>query len=271
MTIFIYRFSRIFAAGVLALATLGAASGGPPPQSGLQISSASRMEPLRSGFQFPHGQTLRYIGDWRFFDAGVATLRIDRAGAQEHVSAIANSTGVVSMLYRVQDRFNTYFDSQSLCSMKVMKHSEEGSHQRETVVTYDYARGKAVLEERNLKDGQQKKVENDIPACVTDFVSGIFYVSSLPLQVGSTYTFPINDGGKTVTAQAHVEAKEQVKTPAGTFQTVRVGPSGDSGALLKNKGRVWIWFSDDDQHLPIQMKAKLFWGTLTIYLSSISK
>ncbi len=105
---------------------------------------------------------------------------------------------------------------------------------------------------------------------MTDVVSGVFYVASLPLQPGANYTFPLNDGGKTVTVQAHVEGKEQIKTPAGTFQTIRVGPEGDSG-MLKNRGRIWIWYTDDDRHLPVQMRAKLFWGTLTIYLTSISK
>ena len=52
---------------------------------------------------------------------------------------------------------------------------------------------------------------------------------------------------------------------------MRVGPEGDSGALLRNKGRIWIWYTDDDKHLPIQMRAKVFYGTVTIYLSSISK
>ncbi len=113
-------------------------------------------------------------------------------------------------------------------------------------------------------------MENDIPGCVTDVVTGIFYVASLPLQMGATYTFPVNDGGKTVTAQAHVEGKEQIKTPAGTFQTVRVGPEGDSGNP-EEQGRIWIWYTDDERHLPMQMRAKLFWGTLTIYLTSISK
>jgi hypothetical protein len=257
---------------VFASAAANPSQSNPQNQSqSLQVSSGSRIEPLRPGFRFPYGETLNYSGDWRFFTAGVATLKIDPSGGQNHVSATADSTGVVTMLFRVQDRFNTYFDARSLCSIKVMKHTEEGAHQRENVVNYDYARGKAVLDERNLKDGTQKRVENDIPSCVTDFVSGIFYISSLPLQVGATYTFAINDGGKTVTAQANVEAKEQIKTPAGTFETVRVGPSGDSGALLKNKGRVWIWYSDDGRHLPIQMRAKLLWGTLTIYLTSISK
>jgi hypothetical protein len=242
-----------------------------PAQSTAKIGSATHIQALRSGFQFPYNQTLNYEGDWRFWSAGVATLRIERNGAQDHVAATADSTGVVALLYRIQDRFNSYFDNQSLCSAKLMKHTEEGLHRRDTVVTYDYSRGKAVLEERNLKDNSQKREENDIPNCVTDVLSGILYVSSLPLQVGATYTFPLNDGGKTVTVQAHVEGKEQVKTPAGTFQTVRVGPEGDSGTLLKNKGKIWIWYSDDERHLPVQMRAKLFWGTVTIYLTSIGK
>lgn len=244
-------------------------AGAQPPQE-TKIGASAHIEPLRTGYQFPHGQTLHYDGEWRFWTAGVATVRIEGAGSQEHVSATADSSGVVALLYRVQDRFNSYFDAKSLCSYKLLKHSEEGSHRRETVISYDYARGKAILEERNLKDNQQKRTENDIPGCVTDVLSGIFYVGSLPLLQGANYTFPLNDGGKTVTVQAHVEGKEQVKTPAGTFQTIRVGPEGDSG-ILKNRGRIWIWYSDDARHLPVQMRAKLFWGTLTIYLTSISK
>lgn len=240
------------------------------PQTPTKISSGEHIQPLRPGFKFPYGQTLNYEGEWRFFTAGVATVRIDQAGNMNHVTATADSTGVVALLYRVQDRFESYFDAKTLCSAKLVKHAEEGSHRRETVITYDYPRGKSVLDERNLKTNQQKKVENDIPGCVTDIVSGVLYVSSLPLQVGQSYVFPVNDGGKTVTVQAKVEGKEQIKTPAGTFQTVRLGSEGNS-EVLKNRGRISIWYTDDDRHLPVQFRAKLFWGTLTVYLTSITK
>jgi hypothetical protein len=236
-----------------------------------KIGSASHIQPLRPGFQFPYGQTLHFEGEWRFWTAGIATLRIERSGSQEHIAATADSSGAVALLYRVQDRFDAYLDSKTLCSAKLTKHTEEGSHRRDTVITFDYSRGKSVLDEHNLQTNQQKRTENDIPGCVTDVLSGVLYVASLPLQQGATYTFPLNDGSKTVTVQAHVEGKEQVKTPAGTFQTIRVGPEGDSGTLLKNKGRIWIWYTDDERHLPVQMRAKLFWGTLTVFLTSISK
>jgi hypothetical protein len=240
-------------------------------ESGRQASLdvGANIQPLRQGFDFP-SQTLRYQAEYRFWTAGVATVRIERSGNQEHLAAAADSAGVVALLFRVQDRFNSYFDAQQLCSTKLTKHTEEGSHWRETSITFDYARGKSVLEEKNLKTGQSKRVENDIPGCVTDVASGILYVAGLPLEPDATYSFPLNDGGKTVTIQAHVEGKEQIKTPAGTFQTIRVGPQGDYSAL-RNRGRVLIWYSDDARHLPIQMQARMLWGTLTVYLTSIDK
>jgi hypothetical protein len=233
------------------------------------VSGASRIQPLRPGFDFPR-QTLRYEAEYRFWTAGVATVRLERDGNEEHLSSAADSTGVVALLFRVQDRFNSYFDAQSLCSSRLTKHTEEGSHWRDTAITFDYKSRQSILQEKNLKTGQSKRTENDIPNCVTDVVSGILYVSSLPLQPGATYSFPLNDGGKTVTIQAHVEGKEQVKTPAGTFETIRVGPEGDY-SVLKNRGRISIWYSDDARHLPVQMQARMLWGTLTVYLASIDK
>jgi hypothetical protein len=238
-------------------------------QTPASVGSASRIQPLRPDFDFPR-QTLRYEAEYRFWTAGVATLRLERNGNEEHLSGAADSTGVVALLFRVQDRFNSYFDAQSLCSSRLTKHTEEGSHWRDTAITFDYKSRKSILQEKNLKTGQSKRTENDIPNCVTDVVSGILYVSSLPLQPGATYSFPLNDGGKTVTIHAHVEGKEQVKTPAGTFETIRVGPEGDY-SVLKNRGRISIWYSDDARHLPVQMQARMLWGTLTVYLASIDK
>jgi hypothetical protein len=238
-------------------------------QTQASIGAGAHIQPLRPGFEFPR-QTLRYEAEYRFWTAGVATLRVERDGNQEHVIGTADSTGVVALLFRVQDRFNSFFDAKTLCSSKLVKHTEEGSHWRDTVITFDYSRGKAILEERNLKLNQSKRTENEIPGCVTDVMSGVLYVASLPLQQGASYSFPLNDGGKTVTINARVEGREKIKTPAGTFQTIRVGPEGDY-SVLKDRGRIWIWYSDDSRHLPVQMRAKLFWGTLTVQLASIDK
>jgi len=211
-----------------------------------------------------------YDVEWHLFNAGTARVGLGLEGGQEHVTAVANSAGVVNALYRVQDRFEAFFDPRTFCSLRVSKHSEEGAHARQTELHFDYSRNKSVLDEKNLKTGEQKHVENDLPGCVSDVVSGFYYLASLPLQSGNTYTFPINDGNKTTEVTARVEGREQVKVPAGTFQTVRVRAEAISGAL-QGKGTVWAWFTDDANHTPVQMRSKLGWGTLLFRLQAIEK
>ena len=126
-------------------------------QTDAKIGSASHIQPLRPEFQFPYGQTFHFEGEWRFWTAGIATLRIEHSGSQGHVTATADSSGVVALLYRVQDRFNAYLDSKSLCSNKLMKHTEEGSHRRDTTITFDYGREKLCCKSVICKPTNRKK------------------------------------------------------------------------------------------------------------------
>jgi hypothetical protein len=103
---------------------------------------------------------------------------------------------------------------------------------------------------------------------VTDSLSGIFYAASHPLQIGQDVGFPLADSMRTVTVEMKVEAKEEIKTPAGTFQTVRVQPTAEEG-IVKNRGHIWIWYTDDARHMPVQIRARLFWGTITFELQSV--
>ncbi len=241
----------------------------PPVPARDTVSSASAIHPPAER-HFTSGETYVYEVEWRLWKAGTATLRIEDAGSEQRVVASADSTGVAALLYPVHDRFEAFFDRQSFCSRNLTKHTEEGFRKLQTSIRFDYARRKSVLEETNLRSKQSKKVENDIPDCVTDVVSGIYYLGSQPLAPDATYRFPLNDGGSTTQVEARVEAREEVKTPAGTFQTVRVQPRAASG-VLKDRGQVWIWYSDDVARIPVQMRARMFWGTLTFRLVRIDR
>jgi hypothetical protein len=234
------------------------------------IGPASQILPPPPKQRFPDRQTYVLSVEWHFFNAGVARVRMEPAGAQQKVTAVADSMGTVNLLYGIHDRFESYFDPRTFCSQRVFKHTEEGSRRRETEVRYEYQRRKSVLTEKNLKTQENKRVENDIPMCVTDVVTGFYYLAMQPLIQGRTYTFPINDGGKTTDVRATVGDHEQIKVPAGTFSAIRVEAEPVVGPL-KGKGKVWVWFSDDGDHTPVQMRAKLGWGTLVFKLQRIEK
>ena len=242
-----------------------------PPPAPATIGPAAQIRPAPPNYAFPDGTTYVYEAEWRLWKAGTATLSIGSTGAEtERISGVADSSGVVALLYPVHDRFQAVFDRRSFCSQNLTKHTEEGFHKRETLISFNYTRHVSVLDETNLRNGQAKHTENEIPGCVTDVLSGIFYVASMPLTVGADYLFPLNDGGKTVNVEAKVEQRESVQTPLGTYQTVRVAPAATSG-VLKDRGNIWIWYTDDARHIPVQMRARMFWGTLTLRLARIDR
>src|SRR5262249_16313613 len=152
----------------------------------------------------------------------------------------------------------------------ISKHLEEGSRKRRTELAFDYSHHKSVLDDKNLKTGDSKHIENDIPSCVTDVVSGFYYLASLPLEPGTSNTFVVSDGAKTIDVTAHVEARERLKVPAGSYQTIRVKAEPDSGQM-KRKTTIIVWFSDDTNHVPVQMRSKLVWGTLMFRLQRLEK
>jgi hypothetical protein len=232
--------------------------------------SAPRIIPPPANYKFPDGQTFVFGAEWHFFNAGSARVTLDMVDGQQHVTAVATSAGLASALYKVHDNFEALFDPRTFCSVQVNKHTEEGSHSRQTEVHFDYPRRKSVLDEKNLKTGEVKHAENDIPECVTDMISGFYYLASLSLQPGGVNSFQINDGGKTTEVIAHVEGREQVNVPAGTYQTIRVRAEPVSGSL-KGKGTIWAWYTDDANHIPVQMRSKLGFGTLLFRLHQVEK
>jgi Protein of unknown function (DUF3108) len=233
------------------------------------VASTQQPDPLappRPGFSFPQARTLTYSVDWRVFPAGTAVIHFDADGNRENISANAYTIGAINLLFHVNDRFQSSFDRQKGCSYDFNKQTVEGRRQIDSTLHLDYAQSKSILNQKNLVNGQTKHAESPIPSCLTDLLSGIFYAASQPLIVGHNFVMPVADAQRTVPVTMKVEGYEQVRTSLGTFKTIRVQPTADAG-VVKNRGNIWIWYTDDERHLPVQMRARLFWGTITFRLT----
>ncbi len=219
------------------------------------------------GYVFPARQTLTYSVDWRVFTAGTAVFHLEQAGTQMNVSATADTVGATNMIFPVIDKFQSGFDARTGCSTGFSKQISEGRRKVTSDLTFNYQAGKQNEVSRNLVKGTTVNHQANVPACVQDSLSSIFYVGSRPLMVGQQVRFPLADSMRTVTVAMKVEGKEEIKTPAGTFQTIRVQPTADEG-VVKNRGTITIWYTDDARKMPVQIRARLFWGTITFHLQS---
>ncbi len=226
------------------------------------------LPPPATGYTFPAHQTLTFKVDWRVFTAGTAVFHLETQGAQEKITASADTIGAVNMLFPVEDRFQSVFDTKTGCSVSFDKQIIEGRRKINSDLSFNYATGKQVQIEKNVVKGTVKQTETPIPACVTDSLSGIFYVASQRLAEGGSFSFPLGDAARTVAVTMKVLGHEEIQTPSGTYQTVRVQPTADAG-IVKNRGNILIWYTDDARHLPVQIRANLFWGTITFHLQSV--
>ena len=175
------------------------------------------------------------------------------------------------MLFPVVDRFQSGIDVRRPgCSTGFNKQIQEGRRKIATDLIFDYEHGKQIQNERNLVKGTATHKETNVPACVIDDLAGrdVLYAIPAAQHPGQTVYFPLADSMRTITVGMKVESREEIKTPAGTFQTLKVQATADEG-IVKNRGSIWIWYTDDARHIPVQMQARLFWGTITFHLQSI--
>ncbi|MGB8261994.1 MAG: DUF3108 domain-containing protein [Terracidiphilus sp.] len=224
------------------------------------------LTPPRPGFHFPDKQTLTYSVDWRVFPGGTAVIHFESAGGVEKLSATADTVGAINLLFRVNDRFQSIFDREKGCTIEFDKQTVEGRRQLNSTLRLDYTQNKSILDEKNLVNGQTKHVESPVPGCLTDLLTGVFYASSQSIELGKSFVVPVVDAMHVVPVTMKVEGREEIKTSLGTFKTLRVQPTADAG-VVKNRGNIWIWYTDDERHLPVQMRARLFWGTITFRLT----
>ena len=214
-------------------------------------------------------ETLLYNIEWRLFNAGKAKVQwLQTPGSGYQVNLHVESTGFVSKLFKVEDDYSANLSS-ALCAETVQMTTHEGNRERETRITFDAAAKRAsYLERDRLKNAVIGQHEIDIPSCVHDVVGGLFALRTLNLEQGQSTTVPVSDGKKSVMAKVEAQGKEDVKTPEGTFHTLRYEIFLFNDVLYKRSGHLNIWLTDDRRRLPVQIRVRMTFtvGTITLLL-----
>lgn len=222
----------------------------------------------QNGVPVPAKETLTYGVEWRLIRAGTAkfTWAPLRVGWQGDVHL--ESAGLVTKLYRVNDDYRMQLDN-NLCASNIYIRSEEGKRRRETRVTFEHSRGKAVYQERDLiKNTDVAHKQIDIPACVHDIFGGLQKLRTLKLEVGQSATLPISDGKKFANVKVEAQEHEEVKAPTGTYKTTRYEILMFNNVLVNRNARCYVWLTDDARKLPVQIRVRMQFliGTINLLL-----
>jgi len=163
-------------------------------------------------------------------------------------------------IYKVNDRYESWFDTASLSSLRYTQNIDEGQYERQT--HYEIFPSRAEYQEAG-SDDPQPSVNNPL-----DDGSFLYFIRTVPLLVGETYTFNRYFRPDRNPVKIRVLRRERVTVPAGTFDAVVIQPIIKTTGIFSDKGEAQIWLSDDSRRIMLQLTSKLSIGSLNLYLKS---
>ena len=229
------------------------------------ILSIFTILPGQSAWPFQIGERLTYNVSFTGITAGQASLEVVNDTVvnnyhQLHIRFNARTTFPVSSIYTINDQVDTWLDSKYLYTKKLTKNIREGNYKNDSYTIIDYDQSIAIT------NGDTVIIDQFL----RDSYSLFYFLRTIPLIIGETIDFTAFDGKIITPFQVITKTKETINTMAGTFPCLVVKPFREGTTLLKNKGDMMIWFSDDKNRLPIQIRIKLKYGSMLLKLKDIN-
>jgi hypothetical protein len=180
-----------------------------------------------------------------------------------HVVGIGKTTGLIEMIYKVNDRFESYFDQDALIARQFIRRTRENNYKKDDLVIFRQRDKLAVSLSKIVK----------VPANVQDVISAFYYARTLDisdLKPGETFEIPFFLDDSVYHSRVIYKGRETVKTKLGKFRCVAFQPMVATGYAFDDPYPITIWITDDANRLPVLIDSEQSVGRARVELISYS-
>jgi hypothetical protein len=213
--------------------------------------------------KFRRGEKMLYSIEYAGINAGFSFLRVDSeltyVGERTayHLVNETWSNPFFSRFYRVHDRVEAFTDYEYLYSLRFQKNLREGKYRHEESVDFDQTTNKVTY-----STGQVIETTPE----ARDILTSLFWARLFPLEVGKSVYIDNHTDKKNYPLEVKVYRKEKLKTAIGEVECLVVEPVLRYPGLFENKGRLWVWLTNDSRKIPVLMKSKIIIGSINAVL-----
>lgn len=210
---------------------------------------------------FAIGERLQYDVKFGFVRVGRGSMEVAGVDSVRGLQAWHTIFRVRggTIFYRVDDRLESWLDVERLVSLRHHQDINEGRRERE--------RRFEIIPERGVFV-EMGKDEAPTVAAPLDDGAFLYFVRTIPLEVGRTYEFDRYFRPDRNPVTIKVLRRERIKVPAGEFDAIVIQPIIKTKGIFSEGGRAEIWLSDDQDRIMLQMRSKLSFGSLSLYLTA---
>jgi Protein of unknown function (DUF3108) len=219
---------------------------------------------------FRAGESVQYRIHYGMVNAGLATLSVEESQYKfngrdaYHIVGKGQSLGSFDWFFKVRDHYETYIDKQGLFPYRFIRNCDEGGYK----INQDYT---FHPEKRAYKDA--KGTGYMTPDFVQDMLSSYYYarcVDYSQAKKGDIFTIMTLVDGEIFPLKMKYIGKDKIKIDIGTFNCLKFVPVIQKGRIFKKEDDLCVWISDDGNHLPVLVKAKIMVGSVKIELQQYS-
>jgi hypothetical protein len=213
---------------------------------------------------FQPGERLTFALRWAFIRVGEATLEVlpDKTldGRRvRHFALTARSNPFMDRFYKVRDRIDAYADPGLSRSVLYRKKQQEGRHERDIVVRFDWKR--QTVQYSNF--GRPREPVALLPGAL-DPLSAFYFVRAAGLAPGKVIERAVTDGKKCRIGRVAVLGRETILVNGTAYDTYRIEPDLRHVGGVFEKSRdasIEVWVTADDRHIPVRVRSRVAVGS----------
>src|SRR5688572_9890154 len=234
---------------------------------GMENSNTDQL-PVKTNTAFREGEVLTYRMHYGLINAGVAVLEVKpdiinvNGRKVYHIVGTGYTTGTTDWFFKVRDRYETYMDKDALLPWLFVRRVDEGGYK----FSQDYVFNHYT---RKVDVGNSEKY--DVPQGVQDMVSAFYAGRNLDLsnaKEGEIISMPCFVDKEVWPLQIRYVGKEVIETELGNYRCLKFQPIVQKGRVFKKEEDMTVWISDDDNHIPMRVKANVLDGSIKMDITS---
>ncbi|WP_299366030.1 DUF3108 domain-containing protein [Winogradskyella sp.] len=232
---------------------------------GLKAPSVQKETAFQSGEWFKF--RMSYSG---WFKAGEGTLKVEekklKGKTVYHVVGKGKTTGIVNTFFRVRDRYESYFDTETGVPYKFIRKVDEGGYTKDIEIDFNHEEQKATVNNKKHKKVTTVTTEKD----VQDMVSMYYYlrnkidIESLNKgdEIRSNMFFDEENYGFKLKYLGRETIKVDINGSRVRVKALKFRPYVMAGRVFKEEESLTLWVSADKNKIPLKIKADLAVGSL---------
>ena len=213
------------------------------------------------------------VGEWFKFrihfgivNAGYATLDMkeDVRNGRKVFHAIGRgyTTGMTKLFFKVEDNYESFFDKETGNPYQYIRQINEGGYKKNEEGFFNDKANSIVV--KDYKNNTEKNFA--VPDRIQDILSTFYFLRNYPtidkLKIGESVGIDMFFDGEVTKFKLKYLGNEDLDTKFGIIPCMIFRPYVQAGRVFKEQESLTVWISDDDNKMPISIKASLSVGSL---------